>query len=203
MKWIPVCKQSDLLLPGADLMKQQRSFRAEREKQRGAILAETPAAIWLAFIGLFFPLFCLATCLLRFAFLETVSHQAAYDAALAKTFQTDVSTTDLSAVTTAVQTANTVAASFSGIAVQSVNTRIIQTDSQTSAVQVYTNKLPAPANTTRYVYLIETTVVGSIKPLIAAQGGMFQIVSIPGLTAPMVVQATSRKVAENPQGLNL
>lgn len=176
---------------------------ARSRKESGALLAEAPVAIWLALIGLFFPLLCLCSCLLRFAFLETAAHQAAYDAALSKTFSTDVSSTDLSAVSMAVQTGRAVATSFTGISVQNISTRIIQSDSQTSAQVVYTSKLPAPANTSRYIYLIETTIVGSIDPLVNCQGGLFKNASIPGLTAPMVVQATSRKIAENPQGLNL
>ena len=174
-----------------------------RKNSQGSAIAEAPAAIWLAIIGLFFPLFCLATCTLRYAFLETAAHQAVYDAALAKTFSTDVSATDLCAVNAAIQTANNVASSFNGITVQSISTRIIQADSQTPQIQVYTTKLSSPANTTRYVYVLETTVVGSIQPLVSTQTGLFKALSIPGLTAPMVVQATSRKMAENPQGLNL
>lgn len=170
-------------------------------KNRAAALAETPLAIWVTIFGLFFPLFALATCLLRYSFLMTAAHEAAYDAAISKTFSTDVSATDPCAVNAAVAKANSVAANFNGITIQSVSTRIIQNDSQTNNMQVYSVKLQNPADTSRYVYLLETTVVGSIMPIVSGQSGMFG--TVPGLTAPMVVQATSRKVAENPQGLNL
>lgn len=179
-----------------------RRCNYRRMRQKGHTLAETPAAIWLTFTCLFFPLFCLTTCLLRYSFLLTAAHEAAYEAAISKTFSTDVSTTDLCAVKTANNIATNVAQSFSGVTVSNVSTRIVQSDSQTNNIHVYTTKLPTPANTSRYVYLLETTVVGSIKPIIEGHSdGLFG--TIPGLTAPMAVQATSRKVAENPQGLNL
>ena len=179
-----------------------RSLRYHHNREKGHTLAETPAALWVTFVCLFFPLFCLTTCLLRYSFLVTAAHEAAYEAAISKTFSTDVSATDLCATKTADNIANSVAHSFSGITVQNVSTQIIRSDSQTSDIHVYTTKLPTPADTSRYVYLLETTVRGSILPIIQGHSeGLFG--TIPGLTAPMVVQATSRKVSENPQGLNL
>lgn len=179
-------------------MTRMRRYRT----RKGYTLAEAPAALWMTFVLLFFPLFCLVTCLIRYSFLLTAAHEAAYEAAISKTFSTDVSTTDLSATKTAQNIANNVANSFSGVSVKTVNTRIVRSDTQTSSIQVYTTKLPQPADTSRYVYVMETTVDGSILPIIQGHStGLFG--TIPGLTAPMEVQATSRKVAENPQGLNL
>ncbi len=176
--------------------------RRYKRNRKAYSIAELPVALWLTFIGLFFPLVCLITCTIRYAFLMTAAHEAAYQAAISKTYSTDISASDLSAVNSATTTANSVASDFTGITIQSVSTVILQSDTQTNTVQTYVSKLPSPADTTRYVYMLQTTVVGSILPLVSGQSqSMFG--TVPGLTAPMVVQATSRKVAENPQGLNL
>ncbi|MBX9724761.1 MAG: hypothetical protein K2X81_25370 [Candidatus Obscuribacterales bacterium] len=173
-----------------------------KRKRNGYSMAELPLALWVTFMFLFFPLVCLATCTLRFAFLMTAAHEAAYQAALSKTYSTDVSASDQCAINSATSTANNVAANFTGITVQSVKTVIVQSDSQSNNVKTFTSKLANPADTSRYVYMLQTTVVGSILPLIGGQSKAL-LGNVPGLTAPMVVQATSRKVAENPQGLNL
>lgn len=172
-----------------------------RRRSGGSAIAEAPVALWLAVLGLFMPLFCLATVTLRYTFMVTAAHEAAYQAAISKTFSTDVSTTDLCAINAADTTARNVATNFSGITVNTVSTRIIQSDSQTDSLQVYSTRLNNPADTTRYVYLLETTVTGLVQPLVSGHTGIFQ--NIPGLTGPMTVQVTSRKLAENPQGLNL
>lgn len=173
----------------------------QRRHRAGSAIAEAPVAIWFAILGLFMPLLCLATITLRYAFMVTAAHEAAYQAAVSKTFSTDISTTDLCAVNAADTTAKKVASNFSGITVNTVSTRIIRSDSQNDALQVYDSKLNNPADTTRYVYLLETTIDGLVQPLILGHTGIFQ--EIPGLTGPMHVQVTSRKLAENPQGLNL
>ena len=166
-------------------------FRINRHS--GSAIAEAPVALWFAILALFMPLLCLATITLRYAFVVTAAHEAAYQAAVSKTFSTDISTTDLCAINAADATAKKVANSFSGISVNTVSTKIIQSDSQTNTLQVH--------ETTRYVYLLETTIDGLVQPLILGHSGLFQ--DIPGLTGPMHVQVSSRKLAENPQGLNL
>ena len=169
-------------------------------RKSGSSLAEAPAALWVAFLGLFFPLLCLATITLRYAFMMTASHEAAYQAAISKTFSTDISATDLCAVNAANTTARSVAGNFSGISVTNVSTRIVQSDTQTDLTQVHESKLNTPADTARYIYIMETTVTGLVEPLISGHSGFGDI---PGLTGPMQVQVTSKKLAENPQGLNL
>lgn len=174
-------------------------FRINRHS--GSAIAEAPVALWFAILALFMPLLCLATITLRYAFVVTAAHEAAYQAAVSKTFSTDISTTDLCAINAADATAKKVANSFSGISVNTVSTKIIQSDSQTNTLQVHATRLNNPADTTRYVYLLETTIDGLVQPLILGHSGLFQ--DIPGLTGPMHVQVSSRKLAENPQGLNL
>lgn len=176
------------------------SMGGKRRRKRGSAIVEAPIAIWLAILGLFMPLLCLATITLRYAFMITAAHEAAYQAAISKTFSTDVSTTDLCAINAADTTARSVASNFSGINITNVSTRIIQSDSQTSSLQVHSAKLNIPADTSRYVYVLETTVSGLVQPLIS---GHSLFGDVPGLTGPMQVQVTSRKLAENPQGLNL
>ncbi|MBX9571194.1 MAG: hypothetical protein K2X77_20020 [Candidatus Obscuribacterales bacterium] len=174
-------------------------FRIQRRS--GTAIAEAPVAIWFAILALFFPLLCLATITLRYAFMVTAAHEAAYQAAVSKTFSTDVSSTDLCAINSADATAKKVAGSFSGITVTNVTTRILQSDTTSNALQVHNQALNTPADTTRYVYLLETTIDGQVQPLILGHSAIFQ--DIPGLTGPMTVQVSSRKLAENPQGLNL
>lgn len=168
----------------------------------GAAMAEQPAVMWLIFIGLFFPFLCIATLGLRYTYLMVATKEAVLQAALAKTFSANASSTDLSAVNAANSTASSVISRFEGVTVNSIRTEIVISDTTNSTIQITNAKLSAPADSSRNLYLLQTTLEGQIQPLAQTQSSPW-IRVVPGITAPWTVRVSARRVAENPQGLNI
>lgn len=166
----------------------------------GSTLIDTPAALWLLFVLFLVPMIDLATVFLRYTFMVAASRDAAHAAAKAKTFRTDISTSERSAINMASSAATATASSFREIRVDRVVTQMVITDLSNQAVTRRTTPLTAPADTGINLYEIETTVVGQINPLVNFTAGAFP--GIPGLSAPVPVSVTSREFFENPQGLN-
>src|SRR5262249_43155469 len=105
----------------------------ELRRETGANLAEFPVAIWLLFVGLFFPLLMLAVVTFRANFLNLVAKEAAHAAAKAQTFE--VGTTDKpAAIELAKTTADQAASRFKGLAINSIKTRIVITDVKTQNI---------------------------------------------------------------------
>lgn len=171
----------------------------QRRKQTGSFVAELPAVLWLLFVLVTFPLVDLATVSMRYTFMLTTSRDAVSAASRAKTFHEDASATDLSARNAAREIATATAASFNGISISNVHTRIIATNLATNAIEYHDTPLTEPADSTNYLYAFETTVTGQLMPLIIMSTPFGDI---PGLTAPMNISISSQKLCENTQGLN-
>ena len=170
-----------------------------RRKSYGSLIAEYAPALWLLLVMFMIPFLNLTTIVLRYTFLVSTSRDAAFAAARAKSFITDASTTQLSAVHLAQNQATTTAAAFTGITLTSVTTSILITRLTTGVVTRQTTVLTTPADTSNYLYQIETRVNGQVKPLITFSLPFFG--TVPGLTGPMIVFVTSREYCEYPQGL--
>ena len=174
-------------------------LRASRNRTRGYAIAESPAFLYVLFLGLTFPLVNLCTVGLRYSFLVIAAHESATQAALSRTFQQETSPTDPSAKTAAEQTAQLMTRSFDGVHLKNVTTRIEVTHIDTKAVVRTEDRLALPADTTNFMYMLETELAAQVNPLIAMD---MKGIDIPGLTGPMQVSVCSRKLSENPQGLN-
>jgi hypothetical protein len=146
-----------------------------------------------------FPLVNLGTTGLRWAMLAEAARDGAHAAATSYTFQAG-SAGKPSAVTSAPTAVNQFVSKYTGITVSNIDVDILATDINTQAVSRHENKLPLPANTQQYVYALETTVTGSLQPLITYNAPF--ILNVPGLTGPWTTTITAREFAESPQGLN-
>ncbi len=169
-------------------------------KSNGSSVAEMPAVLWVLFVLLTFPLVDLAAVTMRYTFLLTTSREAVMVASRAKTFYADSSVLDPSARNLASATAYYSASRFTGITVTSVQTRIVATDLNTNSISYYDTPLTLPADSATSLYSFETTVTGSIQPLLPFRGPAYT--NVPGLTGPMTVAISSQKMCENIQGLN-
>lgn len=162
-------------------------------------MIELPWALCVLFIFLCFPLLTLGAETIRYGFLLAASRDAAHMAAAARTFQTNSSSTDLSACNVASGQAALTASKFSNVTISSVTTNIVIIAISTNAVTRQSTPLTAPADTTNNLYGIEVVLHGTIAPLIPGNPNFPQI---PGLSGPITLTITSQEICENPQGLN-
>jgi hypothetical protein len=142
----------------------------------------------------------LATVLLRYTFLVSAARDGVHAAARCKTFLTNASASENSAVHAAPLAVQATASSFSEVQVNTVNTHILVTNITSHQVADYAIPLKQPADTGANIYELETILQGQVNPLINMDTGYFP--GIPGLTAPIPVTVAAREYCENPQGLN-
>lgn len=173
-----------------------------RKNCKGSFIAEAPLALWVLFFVFTFPFLDFATIMLRYTFMVSAVRDGVHAAAHAKTFSSNISATNLSAINAASQAANLTASAFSEIAVSNIRSRILQTNITTKVLTIYSynTALSSVADDSVNLYEIETVVSGSIKPLITMNTGYFP--GIPGLTTPLPVTLSAREYCEYPQGLN-
>ena len=160
---------------------------------------DLPWTLCVLFVFLCFPLLTLGAVTIRYGFLLAASRDAAHMAAAARTFQTNSSTSDLSACNVASGQASLTAGKFTGVTVSNVSTNIVTIALSNNSVSKRTTPLTSPADTTNNIYGIEVSVTGTIAPLIA---GNPNFPRVPGLSGPMTVTISSQEICENPQGLN-
>lgn len=165
----------------------------------GSLLVETPTALWILFVLLTIPMIDLASVMIRYTFMVAASRDAAHFAGRAKSFMSDLTVDDPSAMNLANTAARSTAGSFSEISVSSVTTRLLITNLATRVVTRRTTPLTSPADTTANLYEFEVSVAGQINPLVPFMAG--PLARIPGLSAPVPVTVTSRSFVENSQGL--
>lgn len=170
-----------------------------RRSKCGSFLADTPAALWVLFMILCFPLANLATVCLRAAFLYLGVHNATRMASRARSYLAPVAG-EPSAVQLANTTANTVAAAWTGVHITNINTSIVCTDINTRAVTTQSTPLTTAADDTNYTYQLEVDVNGKVDPLITINTPWGPV---PGLSTAVQLYFTDRQYVENPQGLSL
>lgn len=163
-------------------------------------MAELPMAMWALLVMITIPMIDLATVALRSTCLVTAAHEAAHNAARAKSFLTPVSASDDSATTAAQNTVTQVLQRFSGIRSTSVVTNLVITDTATLQTTRRTTPLNAPADIVDNTYSLEVVVTAQVSPLIMYNGRMLG--SIPGLSAPVTVTCAAQEFSEYPAGLN-
>ncbi|HEY9684949.1 MAG TPA: hypothetical protein V6C86_25455 [Oculatellaceae cyanobacterium] len=172
--------------------------REKARKRRGSATVELPVALWILVFVFLFPLIDLATIGLRTSFLYAALHQATWEAARAHTFQNSLDS-QKPAVQLANDTANSIVKQFNGIALTSIQTKILTTNIATSAVTSQSTPLSAPADQSQNIYQIQVTLKGSITPLVLWHE---KLAAIPGMTAPLSIQLCDSQYCENTQGLN-
>lgn len=166
----------------------------------GSFIAEAPLALWVLFFIFTFPLLDMACVLLRYTFVVSATRDGVHAAAHSKTFFTNASARDSSAVNAASSAVALTASSFSEIQINNVSTQILVTDISTQQVSQSSLPLQQPADTDSNLYELQTVVQANINPLINMNIGILPV--IPGLTAAMPVTVAAREYCEYPQGLN-
>ena len=165
----------------------------------GSFIAEAPLAIWALLFMFTLPFVDMAATTLRYTFVVAAARDGVHEAARSKTFAVDASATDLCAGNAARLAVTRTASAFSEITVTRVDTRILETNITTKRVNIYATRLLVPADTSANLYEIETTVTGTINPLVTVNS---YFPRIPGLTAAVPISVTAREYCEYPQGLN-
>jgi hypothetical protein len=176
-----------------------RKATIANRKAHGASLVELPLMLWLMFGLMMLPMLALATVTLKSALMNAAVQDGAHFASKAKTFERSVAGKP-SAVTLANESIKNAAIKFSGLTIDSVVTQIIVTPVSGGAVVRTTSKLTAPADTSKFLYQIETVAKGKIAPLLPLNPSI--VGEIPGMSAPILVSYAAREMAENPQGLD-
>jgi hypothetical protein len=179
-----------------------KSFTSQLLRTQSATyIVEVAVILFVLFFLIALPLVDLATFTMRASLLSTCARDAAFHAAKAKSFVSDISSTNLSAKSIANRIALMEAAAFSDISVESVQTSVLITNLDTKEVSRQLTVLTLAPNTDQYVYQIEVSVTGRVKPLLLFSKNWFG--DIPGLTDWIPVTVRSREYCENPQGLML
>jgi hypothetical protein len=89
-------------------------------KSRGSFIAELPLALWLLFLVFMVPFLDMATVLLRYTFIVSATRDGVHAAAKSKTYLTNASASDTSAVNSAPAAVALTASCFSEIQINNV-----------------------------------------------------------------------------------
>jgi len=190
------------------LIRKRHSSPFINKRSCGTVLAEAPAAIWIVFVGIGFPLIILASLALRFGLFWEAAKQAAQVSCQAQTFQANPAfpASALSAVQSAYVTANNSISAVGGCSLNQVDVYIGSTP-MTSLTTTWLNagspNQPISANlidTDQNVYSIKVVLIGQVNPLITVNLPYFG--NIPGLTQPLPATVAEERVFENPAGLS-
>jgi hypothetical protein len=176
-----------------------RKAATVNRKANGASLVELPMMLWLMFGLMMLPMLALATITLKSALMNAAVQDGAHFASKAKTFENSVAGKP-SAITLASDAVRNAALKFNGLTIDSVTTQIVVIPVGGGPVTRTGSKLTAPADTSKFLYQIETVAKGKIAPLLPLNPRV--VGEIPGMSAPILVSYSAREMAENPQGLN-
>ena len=167
--------------------------------QHGSSLLELPAGLWITLIVFLVPMVALASITIRVSLLNIATQEAVHAAAKARTYE-QASDEGPSAVQLAQKAFDKVTSSFPGLGANKVSLRILATDVKSGTITTYESKLKEPANSSAYLYQVESKCTGSIEPVFGISQQLFG--DVPGLTTPMPVNSSAREMVENPQGLD-
>lgn len=180
------------------MKKQQRS-------QSGVTnITEFGPTLWIVFIVITFPLLAFGTIGFRYAFLNNAVQYAAEAGSQSMTFQTNSDAQHLSAMNAANNVMTKAAASWKGITLNNVVTRIVITPYSGGGSTSTTAKLTQAQmqQQSNNIYSCEVAVDANLQPLFPQTYWKNQLMNLPGLNAPIRTQMISRRIFEYPQGLN-
>lgn len=169
--------------------------------QSGSYMVEMVVVPFVLLFALALPILDLVTTTMRVTFLWANARDSAFYAAKAKSYSTDISATELSATNVARKLAYLEAAAFTGVTIDSVETAILVTDVNTKQTSSQQTKLTTAPNSDQYIYQIEVTINGKVRPLLLFSSKFFG--SVPGLSDWISVTVRSKEYCEYPQGLML
>lgn len=169
--------------------------------QSASYMVEMVVVPFVLLFALALPIMDLVTTTTRVTFLFAIARDAAFYAAKAKSFNIDISAKEHSAKNIASRIANMEAAGFTGIIIDSIETSILTTDINTKQTTSQKVQLAAAPNSDQYIYQIEVTLTGRVRPLLLFSNKFFG--SIPGLSEWISVTVRSKEYCEYPQGLVL
>lgn len=186
-----------------------RLVKALARNQKGHYLSETPVALMVIFFLFVFPLIDLGTIAIRWGILMGAAREGAHAAAVSPLFAT-ASGSSPAATTAGPQAVQAFVNKFSGVSVtgpgNQVDLDILATNITSNVVTRYPGPLPAAADTLTNVYSYECRVRGTIQPFIDVKNTPrafgTNLINVPGLNAPVVVEVRGREIAEAPSGLN-
>ena len=170
---------------------------SSRRSQRGSSLLELPLMLWVMFGLLFVPMLALASITLRGSVMDSVVRDAAHVASKARTFAANTPE-GLGAREAATATVTDRLSAFPGITASAVDATILITNISSGVITRSNTPLVA-VDSSRNIYQIETTVRGTVAPLLGGNAAIFG--NVPGFTTPIQVSHNAREMCENPQGL--
>jgi hypothetical protein len=160
-------------------------------KQKGSLLAEYPAVLWMLLFGIALPMILLASIGYRGLLFYFAVRDSCYKAAKAASFSS-AQTIDATAF-------NTEVAAWHGIG-GTETIFIVTKPLNGNAPSVSSTFLPAGSvNTNTNIYFIREIGNGTIQPLVSA--GSLLGLNIPGLSGPFPLQIKYDTYVENPSGL--
>lgn len=170
-----------------------------KRSPKGTSIVDIPVGLTIVLVVLFIPLISLASLTLRSTILNAVMRDAAHHAAKARTFSRP-SENERSATTAAESALRSSLSSFPGLSLTNIDVDIIASSQTAQQTIRFEDKLPAAADTSQFIYLIDVTATAEITPLIQADERLLG--AIPGVTTPMSLTVSATQIAEHTEGLN-
>jgi len=182
------------------------TFRIRGRRQTAYTLAEFGPTLLIAFCIIILPVLAFGMVGARYMFLLNAAREAAQSAARAKTFLTDISPTDRSAVH--------IAQAAAQVAINAIGGGMVSLTSTTTYIKICPNgggpaavttpgantALSAPADPNNNTYSCEVICSGTIQPLFPGAPSMAG--SLQGFNAPIVTTVRSDCFFENVSNLN-
>ena len=167
---------------------------AGKAGKRGYSMAELPAALFLLFIGLMFPLLIMASLGYRASILYFACDASARKAAKSPTYTDGVTNADT--------TLKTSLKDFSGITtVAPVCTILVKPLTGGKATESKTKLAAGSIDTSKNLYFVRTYVDADLDALVHFDPTWMKM-NIPGLTGPYHLQLNIESYSENPNGLS-
>lgn len=167
---------------------------ARKAGRRGYSMAELPAALFLLFIGLMFPLMIMASLGYRASILYFACDASARKAAKSPTYTDGVTNADT--------TLKSSLKDFSGITtVAPVCTILVKPLTGGKATEFKTKLAAGSIDTSKNLYFVRTYVDADLDPLVHFDPTWMKM-NVPGLTGPYHLQLNIESYSENPNGLS-
>lgn len=190
---------------------QKRRSKRSRGRQSGYTMAEFAPTLLLAFTIIVFPLLAFGTLGLRYVFLVNAARQSSQAASRCPQFLANISqtisgvtTTQLSAVNTALAVSKSCCSQIGGNTVQWVSTNtfiyVCPMGGTTMTTPGANKPLPSAANPTANTYDCVVVVGANIQPIFPGFSSMLG--SIPGLNSAFFASAQTESVFESTANLS-
>lgn len=168
-------------------------------REHGNFISEFPAVLFIFLLAVLFPLIDLAVLFFGVSSVHSACRTATIAAARAQTFSTNSSPTKLSAVNTAKKIASESSTGGVSILPSDVQVAVLQVPVLGGQAQQISPSPDLTVDTSQFNYQLRVTVTGRVSPLVLLSKDIFG--SVPGLTVPLVVTATTTSNFENANGL--